>query len=88
MCNDVARDLIISIRIRDKRSASLNQAQILRACRAIANLSQKEVAEKLNVSPSTVCRWEVRGCKGLVECRKLSKLYGQSLELISGVSRI
>lgn len=30
----------------------------LKACRANANLSQKELAEKLGVSPLTILNWE------------------------------
>lgn len=48
----------------------------LKAIRANANLTQAEVAEKLNISPSTWSKWENgKSYPDVVEIEKIEKLF-------------
>lgn len=74
--------LQFSITIERKKNFYTNQAAILRACRVALNLSQKDAAKKLKVSPATLCGWEQRGCRDIGHCSRLAILYGQNLILL------
>lgn len=55
----------------------------LRERRTAAKLRQEDVARELEVNQSTVCKWEVLGCKPLPKYqRKLAALYGCTVEEI------
>lgn len=48
----------------------------LKAIRANANLTQAEVADKLNISPSTWSKWENgKSYPNVVEIEKIEKLF-------------
>lgn len=55
----------------------------LSAARANANLTQKEVAEKLKISKSTVCLWESGEAEPRIsQALALSELYGIPIDNI------
>lgn len=56
----------------------------LRALRAANGLSQKEVAESIGRSQTTLCTWEKYGCVGLYDAVKLADFYGVTLDEIAG----
>lgn len=41
------------------------------------NLSQKELAEKLKVSPAQICRWRDKAEPKLCNCQKIDELYNE-----------
>lgn len=74
------KQLTFSITIQRKKNLYINQAAILRSCRAALGWSQKEAAEKLGISASTLCSWEQKGCRDIEQCSQIAKLYGQPLD--------
>lgn len=77
----IEKELSFSLTIKRQKNFYINQAAILRSCRAVTGYSQREAAEKLEVSPSTLCGWEQRGCRDLVHCSRLAELYQQDLSI-------
>lgn len=55
----------------------------LKAARVNANLSQKEVATKLNISNKTICSWENgMSMPKADQIAKLCELYGVSYDML------
>lgn len=77
----IEKDLKFSITIKKQKNFYLNQAAILRGCRAVAKLTQREAAVKLEISAATLCGWEQKGCRDLAHCSRLAALYGQEITL-------
>lgn len=71
-----------SLRVEKNRNFYKNQAAILRSCRALSKLLQKEVASRVGVSAATVCSWEANGCRDLQYCSLLADIYGQDLSIL------
>jgi transcriptional regulator with XRE-family HTH domain len=76
------KSIQFSITIKRKKNFYINQAAILRACRVVSGLSQKDAAKRIKVSPATLCGWEQKGCRDLGHCSNLADLYGQDLTLL------
>lgn len=75
------KEFKFSLTIRRQKNFYLNQAAILRGCRAVAKLTQREAALKLDISAATLCGWEQKGCRDLAHCSRLASLYGQEITL-------
>lgn len=59
----------------------------IRFLRIDAGLTQKELAEKLNVGQSTVCQWESGKCYPTAQMIKvMSEYFGISADFILGIS--
>lgn len=76
------KELQFSLTIKRKKNFYINQAAILRSCRAVTGYTQREAAKKLDVSASTLCGWEQRGCRDLLHCSRLAELYHQDLSIL------
>lgn len=76
-----AKELKFCLTIRRQKNFYISQAAILRACRVVANLTQREAADKLEVSASTLCGWEKRGCRDLAHCARMADIYKQSIDI-------
>ena len=76
-----AKELKFCLTIRRQKNFYMNQAAILRACRVVANLTQREAANKLEVSASTLCGWEKRGCRDLAHCARMADIYKQPIDI-------
>lgn len=64
-------------------STKLDIGQRLATVREMRGLTQKDVADRFNISKATVSAWETgRGDPGIYRLRELAKLYGVSAESI------
>lgn len=81
MPTKINNKLRFSLTIERKKNFYLNQAAILRGCRAVSKISQRRAADLLGISPSTLCLWEQRGCRDLAHCSRLAALYKQDILL-------
>ena len=82
MSKQIKDKLRFSLTIDRQKNFYLNQAAILRGCRAVSNISQRKAANLLGIAPSTLCLWEQRGCRDLAHCSRLADLYNQNIVVL------